>query len=304
MAVLGVYMNKIIVAVLTVIIAVVLASVLYVGYYSREIHVRVATTTSLYATGLLDYLAEAFEEKRSGVVFDFIPVGSGEALRRAANGDACMVFVHAPSLEKKYIEQGVLDEGHIFAYNYFVIVGPSSDPANVSRASSVIEAFKRIYRVGEEGKALFISRGDNSGTHVRELSIWARAGLNPRGRSWYLETGSGMGETLLVANEKKAYTLSDIGTYLKYKKDGRIPYLTILYTNDSELINIYSVYIVKSCSGSERKMAEEFMKFVIGEVGQKLISEYKVKEYGVRLFNPVNGRLELLRSLWVKLSEG
>ncbi len=294
--------KKVTILVVAVVLAIIVS--LYIFHQPHEIRVRVTTTTSLYATGLLDYLAEEFEKKHSGVVFDFIPVGSGEALRRAANGDACMVFVHAPSLEEKYIKQGVLGEGHIFAYNYFVIVGPSSDPANISKATSAVEAFKRIYRAGEEGKALFVSRGDNSGTNVRELSIWAKAGLDPHGRPWYLETGSGMGETLLVANEKKAYTLSDIGTFLKYKKDGRIPNLEVLYTNDTELINIYSVYVVKTCSGDERKMAEEFMRFVVGDEGQELIASYGVSTYGARLFNPVNGKLEMLKDLWLKLAEG
>ncbi len=294
--------RKAIVAITVIVLALIIA--LYVFYQPREIRVRVTTTTSLYATGLLDYLAREFEKKHPGVVFDFIPVGSGEALRRAASGDACMVFVHAPSLEEKYIRQGVLGEGHIFAYNYFVVAGPRSDPANISRAKNVVEAFKRIHRAGEEGKALFVSRGDNSGTHVKELSIWARTGLDPRGRPWYLETGSGMGETLLVANEKKAYTLSDIGTFLKYKKDGRIPNLEVLYTNDTELINIYSVYVVKTCSGNERKMAEEFMRFIVGDEGQELIANYGVSTYGARLFNPVNGKLEMLKDLWLKLAEG
>jgi len=267
----------------------------------KEVRVRVTTTTSLYATGLLDYLAKAFSKNNPNIVFDFIPVGSGEALRRAANGDACMVFVHAPSLEKQYILEGVITNRHIFAYNYFIVAGPDDDPAEIRNALNVVEAFKRIYVAGEEGKARFVSRGDNSGTHVKELSIWSLTGLDPHGKPWYLETGSGMAQTLLVANERRAYVLSDIGTFLKFKKEGKIPNLEILYTNDTELINIYSVYIVTSCTGVEKEAALEFMEFIISE-GQELIAKYGVSEYGQRLFNPAKGEIEWLEEIWEQLS--
>ncbi|RLG46823.1 MAG: tungsten ABC transporter permease, partial [Thermoproteota archaeon] len=180
---------------------------------------RVSTTTSLYATGLLDALAEEFQAGHPDVVVQFIPVGSGEALRRAEMGDADLVLVHAPSLELEYLERGILREGEIFAYNYFVVVGPPGDPAGVSGLDPV-EAFSKIYEAGGRGEALFVSRGDDSGTHVREMSLWSRAGLDPRGRPWYVESGSGMSETLLLATEEGAYTRRTIGTYLKLR--GRI----------------------------------------------------------------------------------
>ncbi len=217
-------------------------------------------------------------------------------------GDACMVFVHAPSLEKQYLEKGVIEDGKIFAYNYFVIVGPPRDPAGVKNAKSAVEAFRAIYIAGEEGKAVFVSRGDNSGTHVKELSLWKAAGLDPRGRSWYKESGQGMAQTLVMASEMGAYTLSDIGTYLKLKSEGKIPGLEILYASGEELINIYSVYLVKTCTGKERQAAEEFAKFVVEY--QDLIGSYGVDRYGQPLFYPAKGKEDYLRQVWERLAGG
>lgn len=271
------------------------------SFMPKEVRIRATTTTSLYATGLLDYLSSKYEQNHKETVFDFIPVGSGEALRRAENGDACMVFVHAPSLEKQYIENGVLTEGHIFAYNYFIIAGPMDDPAGIRSAGSASEAFKLIYYAGDNGKAEFVSRGDNSGTHVKELYIWSLAGLDPKGKPWYLETGSGMAQTLLVANERQAYVLSDIGTYLKMKKEGNLPNLKILYSNSTELINIYSVYVVSTCPDNVREYTQSFISFILGE-GQELIGQYGVNEYGQPLFNPADGKTEWLRQVWEQLA--
>ncbi|HIP85118.1 MAG TPA: tungsten ABC transporter permease [Pyrodictium sp.] len=270
--------------------------------YGKIVRVRVTTTTSLYATGLLDYLADQFYREYPNVRIDFIAVGSGEALKRAAKGDACMVFVHAPSLEREYVEKGVLEQHRIIAYNFFVIVGPQDDPAGVRGARSATEVFMKIYVAGEEGKATFVSRGDYSGTHVKELSIWRFASLDPRGRPWYRESGAGMAQTLVMANELRAYTLSDIGTYLKLKKDGKLPNLEILYANSTELINIYSVYIVKSCAGEERKYAELFADFVYNN--QDLIGRYGVDKYGQPLFYPAKDKESDLYKIWLKLSRG
>ena len=294
-------MNKVVIISILIILVITISLAIYTSN-PKEIRVRVITTTSLYATGLLDYLADEFRKDHPNTFFDFIPVGSGEALRRAENGDACMVFVHAPSLEKRYIEKNVIISRKIFAYNYFIIAGPIDGPADIRDSNSVVDAFKKIYEAGEEGKAKFISRGDNSGTHVKELSIWSLADLNPHGRPWYLETGSGMANTLLVANEEKAYVLSDIGTYLKLKKEGRLPDLEILYSNDTELINIYSIYIVSSCTGAEKQAAQEFAEFIINK-GQELIANYGVKEYSQRLFNPAKDNIEWLEEVWEELSE-
>ena len=266
------------------------------------VRVQATTTTSLYATGLLDRLAEAFQEKHPGVRIEFIPVGSGEALRRASDGEACMVFVHAPSLEKNYLANGVLERHRFMAYNYFAIVGPGSDPAGVREASSAVDAFRRIYYAGEEGRAKFISRGDRSGTNVRELMLWRLAGLDPRGHAWYLVSGLGMAKTLVMADEMGAYTLSDTGTFLKLSLDGRIPGLRILYTNSTELINIYSVYIVSSCKGPERRYAELFEDFITGPEGQQIINNYGVKKYHQHLFYPAAGHTGYLGEAWERLA--
>lgn len=265
------------------------------------VRLRAATTTSLYATGLLDYLAENFEKQYPGIRVEFIPVGSGEALRKAAQGDVCLVLVHAPSLEKKYIEQGVITGRRIFAYNYFAVIGPTTDPAEVKASSSAVDAFKRIYQAGEKGMAKFVSRGDNSGTHVREMMIWRLAGLDPRGRSWYVESGQGMAQTLVMAEEMGAYTLSDTGTYLKLKLAGRLPHLELLYTNSSELINVYSVYLVASCKGEERRAAEAFADYIASH--QELIEGYGADRYGKPLFYPAKGREQFLEQAWQQLAE-
>ncbi len=282
------------------VLACVLGLVAYNYLLTQKTVLRVSTTTSLYATGLLERLADEFRKTHPDVVIQFIPVGSGEALRKASMGDADLVLVHAPNLEQKYINDGLLIEGGIFAYNYFVIVGPPSDPANIKGLDNATEAFRKIFEAGEKGEALFVSRGDNSGTHNRELFIWRKTGLNPR-REWYIESGSGMAQTLQIANEKEAYTLSDIGTYLKLKKTGVINNLEILVSGDPDLINIYSVYIVnpKKINGIKYDLAKEFREFLLGTKGQKIIGEYGVEDYGANLFYPVDpSKLNELKSIW------
>ncbi len=272
------------------------------GRYSGTL--RVTTTTSLYATGLLDLLADEFQKKYPGVSVQFIPVGSGEALRRASLGDADAVTVHAPSLEAQYIEEGYLIDGRIFAYNHFIIVGPPEDPAEISGVDPV-EAMRRIYEAGERGEALFVSRGDNSGTHVKELSLWEAAGLDPRGKPWYIESGSGMSQTLMLANEKRAYTLSDIGTYLKMSE--RLAELTILLDRGEELINIYSVYVVNpdKVPGVNSRLAKAFADFLVSDEVQELIGSYGTEKFGRPLFYPARGDpTGELRAAWERLATG
>ena len=284
-------------------IAILLTVILVVAIFTSSmleeevVPVRAATTTSLYNTGLLDYLAEKYMEANPSVRIDFIAVGSGEALRRAEMGDACLVLVHAPSLERVYIEKGVLLDGAIFAYNYFIIVGPSKDPAGVRGSGSAVEAFKKIYMFGERGMVKFISRGDNSGTHVRERMIWSMAGLRPGG-DWYLESGQGMAQTLIMASELRAYTLSDIGTYLSLKSEGRLDGMDILYTNSSELINIYSIYYTSACREGERDAAMDFIAFITSS--QELITEYD-RIVGGPLFHPASD-MDWLRMEWRRLA--
>ncbi len=261
---------------------------------------RVSTTTSLYATGLLDELAKKFEETHPNVIIHYIPVGSGEALKKASLGDADLVLVHAPNLEKKYIDMGVLIDGEIFAYNYFIIVGPPNDPAGIKGLKNATQAFKKIMEAGESGIALFVSRGDNSGTNNRELYIWNRLGVRPSG-DWYIEAGAGMAQTLEIADEKAAYTLSDTGTYLKLKKTGAIHNLDILVSGDPILINVYSVYLVNpdKFSGINYQLAKEFKEFIVSNTGKKLIGEYGLEEFGEPLFHPATkDNINELREAW------
>ena len=266
--------------------------------------IRVSTTTSLYATGLLDFLADQFRAKRPEVNIHFIAVGSGAALELAAKGDVDMVFVHAPSLEYEYIQQEVLVEGVIIAYNNFTITGPMEDPAEI-QGLDPIAAFKRIYSACEEGKTIFVSRGDNSGTHTRELLLWKLAGLDPQGKKWYIETGTGMTETLLTTNEMRAYTLSDMGTYLKLKREGRLPNIESLVSSGRELINIYSVYLVNHTMFPHTKynLAKEFAQFVTSEEGQELIGQFGVDVFGEPLFYPALDRRDELRQIWEWFAE-
>lgn len=290
--------------VLLLLTALIGVSGLYLLSPPRTRVLRVATTTSLYATGLLEALADEFRRERPHVVVQFIAVGSGEALERASRGDADMVFVHAPSLERRYVEEGVLVEHRIFAYNYFVLVGHPEDPAG-ARGLDPVAAFRRIFEAGERGDAVFVSRGDNSGTHSRELFLWSLAGLDPRGRPWYLEAGAGMSKTLLIANERGAYTLTDIGTYLKLRAEGRVPNLEVLVDRGEVLANVYSIYIVNPARvpGVNYALAREFAEFATSERGQAIVGSYGVEEVGTSLFYPALGT-EGLEELWAKLAGG
>ena len=277
----------------------------YLAWRPGIVVLRVSTTTSLYDTGLLDRLAESFHRLHPDIVVQFVPVGSGRALRLAADASVCLVLVHAPNLEKLYVERDILTHHVIFAYNYFVIVGPKDDPAGVKNASTVFEAFRRIAEAGASGRALFVSRGDCSGTYVRERLIWLKAGLDPRpGRdSWYIETGSGMAATLRVASEKRAYTLSDIGTFAKLSRSGAIPGLIILYPHghiDKILFNVYSAYLVEACKGAERRAAELFLEFLASKEAQRLIASYRVGD--ITLFHPALGADVNLTRVWDMLA--
>jgi len=297
-------MTPILVIVVAVLAAIALAYYVYNYVYApKAVKLLISTTTSLYQTGLLDLLASKFVEEHLGVSISFLPVGSGHALQMAARGDACVVLVHAPSLEIQHLSSGAVSNHTIFAYNFFVIVGPLNDPANVSGAPSAVEAFRRIYEAAERGLAVFISRGDGSGTHVKELQLWNTLGLNPSGRPWYRECGCGMTEALIMANEMNGYTLSDMATFLKLKRDGRIPNLVELYSNSTELINVYSAYLSTRCSGPERDYAAKFIQFLASDEGQKLVASYGVDEYGRQLFYPAKGCEGWLSEVWSKLTE-
>ncbi len=278
----------------------------FIGYYYREVNevgvraISISTTTSLYQLGVLDAFLNDFRSRNNlSIQFNVLAKGSGEALRLLADGSACVGFVHAPSLEHQYLNQGRIERLAIFAYNEFIIVGPLDDPANVSRAPSAIEAFKRIHEAGEKGLAKFISRGDMSGTNVRELQLWNLTGLNPEGRPWYLKSGQGMAQTLLMANDLKAYTLTDVGSYLNLK-GSRLGNIVELLRDYNYLINVYSMYLSKapSCDNPITwYVAYKLRDYVMSE-GQELLSR---RFEG--LINPVKGNESLVEAAWRSLTK-
>ena len=247
--------------------------------------VILSTTTSTQDSGLLDVLVPLFE-KRSGYSIKTISVGTGQSLALASKGDADVALVHAPSLEKKYVAEGKLRNRRLVMYNDFVIVGPKNDPAKIGSLKSAVAAMKAI----ERAKALFVSRGDNSGTHNLENSLWKHAGIQPRG-SWYIESGQGMGATLGIAQERSAYALTDRGTYLALQKRVTLP---ILVQGDRTLLNIYSVIQVNPANGPRVNDAggKAFADFMVSSEAQNLIKNFGVEKFGQALFVPIAEKRE------------
>lgn len=248
----------------------------------------VSTTTSLYDTGVLDEIEEVFEAKHSIDLY-FISVGTGLAITHAMRGDADMILVHAPTKELSFLEEGYGVNRKIIAYNFFAIVGPDEDPAGIA-GTSPKDALTTLVERGRAGEALWVSRGDDSGTHTKEKELWTVAGLdasNLRDEGWYREAGAGMGKALQIAEELDAYTLSDMGTYLKYRTDGLIS-LEICVGEGEELINVYSALAVNTESNDDANFndANTFMEFLISDEGQTIFDIYGVDIYGRALFNP------------------
>lgn len=248
----------------------------------------VATTTSLYDTGLLEVIEKRFEEEYPIDLY-FISVGTGLAIQHAMRGDADVILVHAPSKELTFLKKGYGVNRKIIAYNFFAITGPTSDPAEI-RGLDIKAALNKIVEAGRSGKVYWISRGDESGTHTKEKALWTYAGFNwtqLREEAWFLESGSGMGKTLLIANERDGYTLTDIGTYLKYLGEGLIR-LEILIGEEKELLNVYSVISVNpnKVAGINFEDAMTFTKFLISNKCQSLIGNYKKDAYTQSLFYP------------------
>lgn len=263
--------------------------------------VTVATTTSLYQIGVLnDFFNDFNNLTHMNITFKILAKGTGEALRLLADGSACIGFVHAPSLELQYMNQGKIERLAVFGYNEFIIVGPPDDPANVSGASNSIEAFERIYSAGENGLAKFVSRGDMSGTNVRELQIWNLTKLNPEGKQWYLKSGQGMSQTLLMADNLKAYTLTDVGSYINLVNNGKINNLVVLKKDPQYLINVYSIYFSKAsvCDDPSTLYIAYKLKDYIMSKGQDLLaSKYK------GLLEPIRGNETLILSAWEELTK-
>lgn len=249
---------------------------------------RVATTTSLYDTGLWGYLEPKFEDKYD-VELDVLYAGTGKALEWGTRGDVDVVTIHDKTRELKFVADGYGVERVPFAFNYFLIVGPASDPAGIGDMSPE-DAFKKLMSSGQSNPDVkFVSRGDDSGTHSKEKSIWASAGYDYEevrdSGGWYIEAGSGMGPTLVMADEKDAYTLSDIGTFLAYQDD--LALVPVVDSGDI-LLNVYSV--IATTSTAKAEMANNLVQFLISEEIQDLIGEYGVEEYGRQLFTPCAGQ--------------
>ena len=248
---------------------------------------KVATTTSLYDTGLWGYLEPMFEDKY-GAGMDILYAGTGKALEYGKRGDVHVITVHSKSREEAFVADGYGVKRVPFAYNYFLIVGPEDDPSGI-KGMSPEEAFKTLMT---DGSASFVSRGDDSGTHGKEKAIWAAAGFDyedvRNAGTWYIEAGIGMGPALMMASEKTAYTLSDMGTYLSYK--GNIDLVPIV-DEGAILLNVYSAVAVSpdNVPDTNIEMANNLIDFLTSDEIQELIGKYGVGEYGLQLFTPCAG---------------
>ena len=241
-----------------------------------------ATTTSTQDSGLLDVLVPRFEQQ-TGYTVKVIAVGTGAALRMGERGDADVLLVHAPEAEEAFMAAGHGAERRYVMYNDFVIVGPSDDPAHIRGMSDAAEALKAI----AQAKALWISRGDDSGTHKKEKALWADAGLDVSALAaepWYQESGQGMGATLRIASEKGGYTLTDRATYLNLRDT---LHLEILVEGDPRLRNVYHVIVVnpEKHPGVHVEGARAFADFLTAPETQEIIANYGVEKFGQPLFH-------------------
>jgi tungstate transport system substrate-binding protein len=248
---------------------------------AAETRIRMASTTSTQNSGLFDYLLPIFE-KKTGIKIDVVAVGTGAAIEIGKRGDADVVFVHAKEQELKAVEEGFFVNRHDVMYNDFVIIGPTSDPAKIKGMTSAPEAFKKISQSG----AFFVSRGDKSGTNTKELALWKKAGIEPAGQKWYLEVGQGMEKTQRIADEKRAYTLSDRGTWLATRDKDKLD-MVIVLEGDPVLFNQYGVMAVnpEKNKGVQYKEAMQFVNWIISKEGQDVVASYKDKN-GNALFIP------------------
>ena len=246
----------------------------------------IATTTSLYDTGLWDELVPLFED-RYDVEVEILSAGTGTAIEYGQNGDVEVIAVHSKSQEEAFVADGYGVERVPFAYNYYLIVGPESDPAGIAGMTPE-NAFTTL--IENPGSGKFVSRGDGSGTHSKEKAIWTSAGYDYDtevaidDNAWYIEGGAGMGATLQNADELEAYTLSDIGTFLTYKSDLS---LVPVIESGSSLLNVYSVIACTKAKDSE--MAENFVNFMVSTEIQQAIGDFGVADYGTALFTPCAG---------------
>jgi len=281
--------QKILIAAAVATIIVVAGTVAYLEF-SPTPRLTISTTTSLWDTGLLSEIKTQYEATHK-ITLNIAAQGTGVALANAAAGQADVVLVHAPSSEYPYLADGTLVCRRIIAWNYFTIVGPSSDPAGID-GKNATEALKSILAYGrnQTGTIVWVSRNDNSGTYSKEVSLWKSAGYNWTSISketWFTSTGQGMGATLQVTDQKNAYTLSDLGTYLQFYHNNIISLRAIIQGPDYSLLNVYSVYAVnpQKVSNASFSQAITFIKWLVSDAGQQVISNYGTGNYSQSLFH-------------------
>ena len=252
-----------------------------VGNAFAQSEIICASTTSTENSGLFGHILPLFE-KKAGIKVKVVARGTGAAIEMGKRGDADVAFVHAKEQELKAVEEGFFVNRHDVMYNDFVIIGPTDDPARIKGMKSAAEALKRI----ADASTTFVSRGDNSGTHTKELSLWKRVGVAPKGQKWYLEVGQGMEKTQRIANEKRAYTLTDRGTWLATKDKDKLE-MVIVLEGDPVLFNQYGVMAVnpEKHKHVKYKEATEFINWLISKEGQQAIASFK-DALGNQLFYP------------------
>jgi tungstate transport system substrate-binding protein len=275
-------------ALILVAVGSVAGTAIYIKAYSKQ-RLMISTTTSLFDTGLLDTIEAQFESKYP-IDLCFISVGTGLAVTHAKRGDADLILVHSPTRENQFLTEGYGLCRKIIAYNYFAIIGPSEDPAKINGLTDTSQALSKIVEAGGQNHAKWISRGDDSGTHTKEKQLWTNGGYNwatLREEEWYQETGAGMGATLKTANQFQAYTLTDMGTYLAYNKEGIIN-LKPHITQGEQLLNVYSAIATNKTLHPNVNFdgAITFIKYLVSAGGQQVIADYGKSEYGQSLFHP------------------
>lgn len=247
--------------------------------------IRLSTTTSVNDSGLLPYLQPHFE-KATGYTLEITSAGTGAAIEKAVSGDADCLLVHAKAAEESFVADGYGVERIPFMYNYFVIVGPADDPAGVAECATATEAFDAIAATG----CVFISRGDDSGTHKAEMNIWESVGLVPDGatEAWYVSAGAGMGACITMATEKQGYVLTDKATYLAHEQKGQ---LKLLLERSDEMKNTYSMIAVSPEKWPDTNIegANAFIEWMMSDEAKALIADYGVAEYGEPLFYLLEG---------------
>ena len=271
---------------------------------SNNSRLKLVTTTSLHDTGLLDVIKQKFEEKYNNVSLDVISVGTGIAIQYGERGDADVLLIHDKTREVKFVKDGHGFERRCVAYNYFNIVGPKNDPAGI-KGLNATAAFKNIFQKGKADptKVMFVSRGDGSGTHSKEQALWKAAGynysnqVNTSANRWYLEAGTGMGATLMMTNEKSAYTLTDTSTFVAYNSTYKGNFTLVpLVESTTDLLNVYTAIAEnpKKHPGVNCEMANKFINFLVSEEGQKLVGGYGMDKFGKALFFPAKGNCTLI----------